>query len=53
MVEITETTALEDLTAAHRFIQRLTDIGCGIALDDFGTGYGDSRSTSKSSRSAT
>ena len=40
MLEITETTALEDLTAAHRFIQRLTDIGCGIALDDFGTGYG-------------
>ena len=40
MVEVTETTALEDLTAAHRFIQRLTDIGCAIALDDFGTGYG-------------
>lgn len=40
MLEITETTALENLAAAHRFIQRLTDIGCGIALDDFGTGYG-------------
>ena len=40
MLEITETAALEDLEAAYRFVQRLTDIGCQIALDDFGTGYG-------------
>jgi PAS domain S-box-containing protein len=38
--EITETAAVEDLDAAHDFVEELTSIGCGVALDDFGTGYG-------------
>ena len=30
----------ERVSAARRFVERLTGIGCKFALDDFGTGYG-------------
>ncbi|ORU93206.1 MAG: hypothetical protein A6F71_08905 [Cycloclasticus sp. symbiont of Poecilosclerida sp. M] len=36
--EITETSAIANLTAAHAFIISLKDMGCEFALDDFGTG---------------
>jgi PAS domain S-box-containing protein len=38
--EITETTAAENLEAAHALTTALRALGCGVALDDFGTGYG-------------
>ncbi|TVR58288.1 MAG: EAL domain-containing protein [Candidatus Competibacteraceae bacterium] len=37
--EITETAALADLTAAHRLMKAINDLGCHFALDDFGTGF--------------
>jgi PAS domain S-box-containing protein len=40
ILEITETTALQNLDAAVEFAERLTRIGCRFALDDFGTGFG-------------
>jgi diguanylate cyclase (GGDEF)-like protein/PAS domain S-box-containing protein len=38
--ELTETAAIFNLPAAHRFAQRLRDLGCELALDDFGAGFG-------------
>jgi PAS domain S-box-containing protein len=38
--EITETAAVENLSAAGELVTRLRQLGCGISLDDFGTGYG-------------
>jgi EAL domain-containing protein (putative c-di-GMP-specific phosphodiesterase class I) len=39
-VELTETALIKSESAARRFVERLTGIGCKFALDDFGTGYG-------------
>ena len=37
--EITETTAIANLTSATRFIKTFKERGCTFALDDFGTGF--------------
>ena len=37
--EITETSALENIGLADKFIRRLKNLGCRFALDDFGAGY--------------
>lgn len=37
--EITETTALQNVADAQRFLQTLKEMGCQLALDDFGTGF--------------
>lgn len=37
--EITETTAVKDLTQAENWIKRLKALGCCFALDDFGVGF--------------
>ncbi|WP_321342457.1 EAL domain-containing protein [Breoghania sp.] len=39
MLEIVETTALEDLAGAHHTIKQCHEMGVRVALDDFGTGY--------------
>ncbi len=39
LIEITETTALHDLTETMRFISAVKGLGCRVALDDFGAGY--------------
>lgn len=38
--ELTETVAISNLPSAHRFAQRLRDLGCELALDDVGAGFG-------------
>ncbi len=37
--EITETSALQNVGLAEKFIRRLKTLGCRFALDDFGAGY--------------
>jgi diguanylate cyclase (GGDEF)-like protein/PAS domain S-box-containing protein len=39
VLEITESTLMEDLDAATATLDRLKELGVGIAIDDFGTGY--------------
>lgn len=39
LVEMTETSALADVTSAQRFMQGLRALGIRFALDDFGVGY--------------
>ena len=39
LVELTETSAVSDISDAARFIAALRDTGCPICLDDFGTGF--------------
>jgi diguanylate cyclase (GGDEF)-like protein/PAS domain S-box-containing protein len=38
-LEMTESTALQNLKHTHELLSRLTQTGITIALDDFGTGY--------------
>lgn len=38
VVEITESTAVRDMTAASHLLARLRDSGMSVAIDDFGTG---------------
>jgi EAL domain-containing protein (putative c-di-GMP-specific phosphodiesterase class I) len=38
-IEITETTASEDLDQTIAFVDNLKELGCRVALDDFGAGY--------------
>jgi len=37
--EITETSALQNIALAEKFIRRLRGLGCRFALDDFGAGF--------------
>jgi diguanylate cyclase (GGDEF)-like protein len=39
VVELTESTLIQDMRGAARTLQRLSDLGIGSWLDDFGTGY--------------
>jgi diguanylate cyclase (GGDEF)-like protein/PAS domain S-box-containing protein len=40
VLEVTETAAMKDMTAARLFAGKLCSIGCELAIDDFGTGFG-------------
>lgn len=37
--EVTETSAIGNMTRAQEFSNRMNELGCGFALDDFGTGF--------------
>jgi len=38
-IEITETTAMEDLQTSAQFVSDSREMGCRVSLDDFGSGY--------------
>lgn len=40
ILEVTETAAVANMSAAKSFGERLSDLGCRFALDDFGAGFG-------------
>lgn len=39
IVEITESAAIQDVDATHRFVAHVQAKGCKVAIDDFGAGY--------------
>jgi EAL domain-containing protein (putative c-di-GMP-specific phosphodiesterase class I) len=39
IIEITETSAIQDVDDARSFVNRVKDLGCRIAIDDFGAGH--------------
>ncbi|MCB1492339.1 MAG: EAL domain-containing protein [Rhodobiaceae bacterium] len=39
IVEITESSAIENIEATRRFVERVHGIGARVAIDDFGAGY--------------
>jgi EAL domain-containing protein (putative c-di-GMP-specific phosphodiesterase class I) len=39
IIEITETSAIQDIDDTRGFVNRVKDLGCKIAIDDFGAGY--------------
>ncbi len=39
IIEITETSAIQDLEECARFVEMMRGIGCRVALDDFGIGH--------------
>jgi diguanylate cyclase (GGDEF)-like protein len=39
IVEITESTAIDDVDEMRGLVARVKDLGCRIAIDDFGAGY--------------
>lgn len=39
IIEITETSAIQDIDDTRGFVARVKDLGCRIAIDDFGAGY--------------
>lgn len=39
IIEITETTAIQDIDDTRGFVARVKDLGCRIAIDDFGAGF--------------
>ncbi|MGI8526588.1 MAG: EAL domain-containing protein [Pseudolabrys sp.] len=47
ILEITETTAIQNVEDARGFVARVKDLGCRIAIDDFGAGYISFRSLRK------
>jgi EAL domain-containing protein (putative c-di-GMP-specific phosphodiesterase class I) len=38
-IEITETTAINDMDQSIAFVDTLKELGCRVAIDDFGAGY--------------
>lgn len=38
-IEITETTAIYDITTSQKFIESLKELGLKFSIDDFGTGF--------------
>ncbi|SEQ66113.1 diguanylate cyclase/phosphodiesterase [Faunimonas pinastri] len=39
IIEITETSLIEDIDAVRDFVLRVRRLGCRVAIDDFGAGY--------------
>ncbi|MFK8250014.1 EAL domain-containing protein [Ancylobacter terrae] len=39
MVELTESSAIDDIEATCEFVAQLRELGCTVAMDDFGAGY--------------
>jgi diguanylate cyclase (GGDEF)-like protein len=39
IIEVTETSALNDIDESARFLAAIRDLGCRVAVDDFGAGF--------------